>query len=369
MRSISRTIAGVYLLATALLTVTTVIWGPIGWAPLPLPTAAPPIRIDVAMSSDKEAWIRSALERFAQTNPTINGRRIEVRLRVSGSRELIDAIGQGYQPTVISPASSIQLVELQRQYPDLLRDPASPLALTPIVALMRDARSTDGIADPWQLWQRQLPDQINQLKFGISSPVQSNGGLQSLIILAAQYHQTASLTVDQVRDEDFRDWLRQISTRVPNWPDSTGTLTTDFIIRPGVYDIITTYENLALQAFRQGEGRGLRLRVYYPAATLLSDHPYVVLSAPWVDGNERAAAILLRDFLRSPAEQTIAMREYGFRPVIPQVTINFDDTASLFGRYLERDLGVQLDITAQLQLPPPEVVEELIATWQEVRRP
>lgn len=368
MRNISRTIAGVYLLATALLAITTVIWGSIGWAPLPLPTAAPPIRIDVAMSSEKEAWIRSALERFAQTNPTINGRRIEVRLRVFGSRELIDAIRQEeYQPTAISPASSIQLAELQQQYHDLLRDSALPLVLTPIVALMHDAPSTNGITNPWQLWQRQLPDQINQLKFGISSPVQSNGGLQSLIILAAQYHQTASLTVDQVRDKDFQDWLRQISTRVRDWPESTGELTTDFIIRPGAYDIITTYENLALQAFRQGEGRGLRLRVYYPAATLLSDHPYVVLSAPWVDGNERAAAILLRDFLRSPAEQTIAMREYGFRPVIPQVTINFDDTSSLFGRY--RDLGVQFDITARLQLPPPEIVEELIATWQEVRKP
>lgn len=363
MLRISRVIAGIYLLATILMATTTVIFGPIGWSPFPLAAAAPPIRVELAVSSEKEAWIRSALERFAQTNPNINGRRIEVRFRVAGSRGLIEAIErEGYQPTAISPASMIQIDELRQIRPDLLRDSVSPLVFSPIVALMRDAQSTAGITNPWLLWQRELPDQAKAVKVGISSPVSSNGGLQTLIVLAAQYHQTTQLNVSQVRDSGFRDWLRQL--KVPAWPDSTGTLTTDFVIRPGVYDIITTYESLALQVFRQAEGRFLEVRVYYPEATLLSDHPFTILTAPWVDSAERAAALRLRDFLLSPAEQTIAMREFGFRPVIPQVTINLDDQDSLFGRY--RDLGLQLDLKTQLENPSQAVVEALISTWQDV---
>ena len=58
------------------------------------------------------------------------------------------------------------------------------------------------------------------------------------------------------------------------------------------------------------------------------------------------------------------MHEYGFRPVIPQVTINLNDQESLFGRY--RDLGLQLDLKTQLENPSLEVVEALISTWQDV---
>lgn len=363
MLRISRTIAGIYVLATIVLTVVTVVFGPVGWSPLPLPTAASPIRIDFAVSSEKEAWLRSAIERFARTNPTINGRAVEVRMRVAGSRDLITSIERdGYQPTVVSPASELQLAELRQWRAELLREPAQPLAFTPLVALMREVTATKRIANPWQLWQRQLPDQINDVRIGISSPAKSNGGLQSLIVLAAQYHQTHSLTIEQARDTGLRDWLHQLNERVAGWPDSTGTLTTDFVIQPGVYHIITTYENLALQTFRQGEGRWLQARVYYPAATIVSDHPYAILTAPWVDNAEREAARLLRDFLLSPAEQTIAMREYGFRPANPQVTIDLNDQASLFGRY--RDYGLQLDLAAQLATPSPEVIATLVTTWQ-----
>ncbi len=360
MLRLSRLIAGTYLIATLVLVAITVISGAVGWAPLPLPTVAPPIQLDIAISSEKEAWLRSALERFASTNPTVNGRAIKVRIRVAGSRDLITAIErEGYQPTVVSPASTLQLAELQQWQADWLREPAQPLAFSPVVALIR----TEGIDNPWQLWQRELPDQINSLKIGISSPVLSNGGLQTLITLAAQYHQTTELTIAKAQDSGFRDWLKRLSRQVVNWPDSTGALTTDFVIRPGVYDIITTYENLALQAFRQGEGRGLQLlRIAYPANPIISDHPFVILNAPWVGNAEREAAIRLRTFLLSPTEQTIAMREYGFRPVNPQVRIDLDDSSSLFGRY--RDNGVQLDFPSQLALPTTDVVAALINTWR-----
>ncbi len=364
MLRMSRIIAGAYLGLTLVLAVITVLSGPIGWAPLPLPTTAPPIRVELAIGSEKEAWIRSALERFAQTQPNVNGRAIEVRLRVAGSVALINAIErEGYQPTAISPASSLQLADIRQWRADLLGDQAQSLAFSPLVALMREAPVTADIDNPWNLWQRTLPDRINQLKIGISAPDQSNGGLQTLIILAAQYHDSQSgLTLDQARDSELRAWLSDLNQRIGNWPASTGTLTNDFVLKTGTYDIITTYENTALRALRQAEGRGTRARIFYPSVTTVSDHPYAILTAPWVSDAERAAARVLGNFLLSPAEQAIAMREYGFRPAIPQVTIDLNDPTSLFGRY--RDRGLQLDLAAQLPPPAPEVINALVETWR-----
>lgn len=355
----SRIIASGYIIATILVTIATVIVGPIGWAPWPLPTAAPPIQVQLAVSSEKEEWIRSALERFARSNPTVNGRAIKVTLRATGSRELISAIqNDGYQPTAISPASRIQLAELQRLQPTIVGSSAQPLVFTPLVALLSKPPATTDIQDPWQA----LFDNRVRVKIGISSPEQSNGGLQTLVVLAARYHQSTSLTLDQARDPKLRDWLAELNRRVADWPPSTGKLTTDFIIRPGVYNIITTYENLALRALRQGEGRQLSISIHYPEATIFSDHPYTILTAPWVGSAERDAARLLGEFLLSPAEQTIAMREYGFRPANPQVTIDLDDSGSLFGRYA--DYGLRLDLAAQIAIPSPEVVAELLNTWR-----
>ncbi|WP_298821796.1 substrate-binding domain-containing protein [Chloroflexus sp.] len=359
MLTISRIVAASYIFATIVLAVITVVYGPIGWAPLPLPTAAPPIRIDLAISSEKEDWIRSAIERFALTNPTVNGRAIEVRVRIAGSRELIELIERGsYQPTAVSPASVLQLNELRQWRPEFLTEPAQSLVLSPIVVLVRESAATDSVVDPW----RAIQDNNLKVKIGISAPTRSNGGLQTILLLAAQYHRSDNLTREQARDPALQDWLANLDRRVVQWPASTGMLTTDFIIRPGVYDIITTYENLALQSFRQGEGRGLRIRIHYPPITTVSDHPYTILNAPWVDSAEREAARLLGNFLLSPDEQRIAMRQYGFRPANPQVTVNLTDAESLFGRYADR--GLQIDLAAQLATPTPDVVTELLNTWR-----
>jgi Ca-activated chloride channel homolog len=52
----------------------------------------------------------------------------------------------------------------------------------------------------------------------------------------------------------------------------------------------------------------------------VSDHPFVILNAPWVDANLRAAAEAYRDFLLARPQQERAL-QLGFRPADPQIAL------------------------------------------------
>jgi ABC-type sulfate transport system substrate-binding protein len=100
--------------------------------------------------------------------------------------------------------------------------------------------------------------------------------------------------------------------------------------------------------------------VYYPPATIISDHPYAILNAPWVSSEQRAAAARFRDFLLSREIQELALQS-GFRPADPGIAIQTDDPNNPFNRYAA--FGVASDITQQVVVPPADVLNALIDVW------
>jgi ABC-type sulfate transport system substrate-binding protein len=106
-------------------------------------------------------------------------------------------------------------------------------------------------------------------------------------------------------------------------------------------------------------GRYGELRVYYPPATVLSDHPFCVLSADWVKPEEAQAAKQLVDYLTSQPAQELALMKYGFRPVEPSIAL--DQTGSPFNRYTNNGLDVSLP--PQVQVPPGDVLNTLLDFW------
>ncbi|NJO85054.1 MAG: ABC transporter substrate-binding protein, partial [Blastochloris sp.] len=132
-------------------------------------------------------------------------------------------------------------------------------------------------------------------KFGQTSPETSNSGIQTLVLLAYAYHnKTTGLSLADIRDAGFRAWMGDMQQSVANngYPNSTGNLMEDVMRRgPSQYDFIVVYENLAIENIERVQPWGT-LRVYYPPANILSDHPYAILDAPWVAPEQRAAAAL-----------------------------------------------------------------------------
>lgn len=388
MLRISQLIAAAYLIIAVALVGLTAVNGPVATAPFPLALGPnrDPVVVTIAYGTEKRLWLEEAVRRFATTNPRVDGHPIQVVLEGIGSRDTVTRIVAGeLQPTVISPASSIQ-VELLRD--DWQRktntnivhdgsDAPQPLVLTPLVLVAWEERAAvlwpnpqanfwsslhDALADP-QGWATRGRPEWGLVKFGHTSPLSSNSGIQTLVLLAYGFHNKASnLTSADIFAPAFQSWLIDVERAVLEFGDSTGTFMTDMVLfGPSKYDIVAVYENVAIENIQAAEGRWGKLRLYYPPATIFSDHPYAILNATWVSPLQRQAAAQFREFLLTEQTQTLAL-QYGFRPANPQVALITNDANNPFNKY--RGYGVQLDIQQQVAIPSAEVLNNLTELWR-----
>ncbi|GAB4207212.1 MAG: substrate-binding domain-containing protein [Roseiflexaceae bacterium] len=371
--------------------------GPLGYAPFPLTTgpARPPITVTVWYGTEKREWLEEATAQFQASNPTYQGRPIQIQLQGLGSREMAERVarqewGNDPQPTVISPASSLWVETLRSEWSARGNntpiigggaDAPRPLVLTPLVLVIWEQRAQylwpnnspdfwgglhDALANPqgWPAIAGAAGRDWGLVKFGHTSPLTSNSGTQTLVLLAYAYHnKTSGLTSADVTNPDFVKWLSDIELSVQEFGESTGTFMENMVLSgPGKYDAVAVYENLALQYVEQAQGRwGQPVKLYYPPATLLSDHPYVTLQAPWVSPEQRGAAGVFRDYLLSNPIQQLALKT-GFRPADPSISLTANDPTNPFERY--KNYGVQLNINQQVQSPSGEVLATLLDVWR-----
>jgi hypothetical protein len=391
MLRLSRIIAIGYIAICLVALGITALAGPLGYAPFPVVAgpARPPIVVTVWYSTEKKEWLEDAKKRFDATNPVLGGRPIQVQLRQLGSREIVERVANqdwrgDLPPVAISPASGMWLD--MYSVPIAKAGAAAPqsLVLSPLVVVGWADRAKalwpngpqdlwhelhDAIADP-NGWKAHGGQELwGQVKFGHTSPLTSNSGAQTLILLAYSYkHKSAKLSSADVNDPAFGQWLAEIESGVSSFGDSTGTFMNDIVSKgPSQYDFGVVYENLALQSMDAATKRqGQALQIYYPPATLFSDHPFVTLDGAWTKPEERAAAGTFRDFLRSGPIQQLAL-QYGFRPSDPSVDINSADASNPFRKYQPN--GVQAEIAQQAETPPAEVVNSLLELWNTKIKP
>ena len=89
---------------------------------------------------------------------------------------------------------------------------------------------------------------------------------------------------------------------------------------PEKINVVLAYENLVILENRAAGERRL-VAIYPEEGVLMSDHPFCILSAPWVSEREREVARALLEFLLREDIQAMAMK-YGFRPVNPAVALD-----------------------------------------------
>jgi ABC-type sulfate transport system substrate-binding protein len=130
---------------------------------------------------------------------------------------------------------------------------------------------------------------------------------------------------------------------------------------PSTYDIVTVYEATVFEQAENAVGRYGELHVFYPPATVWSDHPFCILDAEWVTPQKAEAARLFIDYLRSPAVQQVALMKYGFRPVDP--SIQLDQAGSPFEVYAYN--GFQADLSNYPEIPATSgnVLNILLEFW------
>ncbi len=378
--------------------------GALGYAPVDLGFGAKPVPVEVVVwyGTEKRAWLEEAARRFAASGATSGGRPITITLVGIGSREMAERVAREEwrddpRPTVISPASSAWLDLLQSERAargggPLISGSAAPLVLSPLVAVAWQERARfiwpdDGArfwqdlgdaiaADGWDdvVAARGLgpgtPEHTKAqswgfVKFGHTSPLSSNSGAQTLILLAYAYHnKTSGLTSADVADPGFQAWLKGFEQSSLAFGDSTADLMTSMVQRgPSSFDAVMVYEHLAIESVRAAESRnGQPVRIYYPPATMISDHPYAILGEEVTRADERAAAERFRAYLLSEPAQTLAL-QYGFRPALAQVSVAGGGPENPFnGLSL---YGLSVDPGQQVETPPLEVTSALIELWEE----
>lgn len=390
MLRLSQLVGGIFLVVAVVVFAGRMFGAPLGngLANVPLGPTRPPIQLTVWYSSEKERWLTEAVAKFQQTNPSIGGRPIQVSLVGGmGSNELVERVAtqdwrSNSPPDVISPASMLQITALQAQLTNGVgvlegADAPQPLVLTPLVLVGWDERAKalwpdgpqpqsfwpalhDALADPegWRAHGGQAGWRL--VKFGHTSPLTSNSGTQALLLMAYGFHnKTRGLSVQDVQNPEFVQWMREIEQAVPEFGDSTSSFIDSMILYgPGKYDFGMVYENLALQKYAQTQGK---LKIFYPPATLLSEHPFVMLKAAWIAREQQDAARALRAFLLGQEAQQLALRN-GFRPVNANVSINQNSADNPFAN--AQASGVKLDLGAQAELPPADVTQALLDVWK-----
>lgn len=386
MQRLARLIAFGYIGLCLVVLAATFVIGPLGYAPLPL-VAAPvraPVVLTVWYGSEKQEWLTAARQRFLDTSPSANGRPIQIQLKSLGARDLAERLVQQdwrgeAPPTVVLPSSALWLDALNAPIVRNGADGPRSLVLSPLVVVGWEQRARvlwpQAPRDFWNELQAALANDggwkalggneaWGPVKFGHTSPLTSNTGTQALILMAyGFYAKSAGLSAADIANPALADWLRPIEAAVPSFSDSTGAFMDDLVRSgPAKYDFGVVYENLALRtmdAARQRQGQALR--IFYPPATILSDHPYALVDGAWVQADERAAATRFRDFLLSRDMQQLAL-SYGFRPIDPNVPIVSADANNLFTKYAAN--GAQTTIAEQVASPPPDALNALLELWQ-----
>jgi len=359
-------------------------------APTPGPAGGAEVALTFEYSTEKRDWLEAAIAEFHKANPTIH-----VKLVGKGSLDSANAILDGSdKPVLWSPADSLvanllasdwQTKNQAALFPATGDAGPQPLLLTPLVFVVWEERAkvlVDPGAAAGQLSWKTIRKAVTSPKgwaglggkpgwgfvtLGHTDPNKSNSGLQTLALMAYEHFNTTSgLTVEQLLDPKFQDFVKDIERGVPHFEASTGTFMTDMIrFGPSKYDIAVVYESLAVSQLENAQGRWGSLHIYYPPVTIWSDHPVVLLDAPWVTPAQRTAGAQVIAFLRSTAMQRTALA-FGFRPADTSVPMKTEGT-NPFTRSAQ--YGLSLELPPAAQPPDGAVVRNLLMMWSRVVRP
>jgi ABC-type Fe3+ transport system substrate-binding protein len=341
-------------------------------------SGGPPVEIGVAYGTEKQRWLEWAINEFAKTS---DGKHIKVNLIPMGSLEGAHALISGDQRiNVWSPASAaykdifVQEWEVKYNTNPILRE--EPIALTPMVFVVWDERY-QAFMQKYKTMSLQTVDQALQakggwdeiahhpewglFKFGHTHPNQSNSGLMTIVLAAyAYHHKTKDLTLKDVVDVGFQQWLAELERGASGMSNSTGNMMREMVLKgPSSYDALFVYESVAIDYLKNAEGRWGQLRVVYPEYNAWNENPYYIVNASWSSPDQRKAAETFLNFLLTEPIQKESLA-HGFRPANPNVPVKFADSPFV----LYAGNGVQVDLQKICEPPKAEVVNNLLASWQ-----
>ena len=200
-------------------------------------------------------------------------------------------------------------------------------------------------------------------KLLVPNPNKNVGGFLAMVAAAGEYHGKTRITVADVTDPEFQQWLGELMGAV-----------TDFSSL-GAY----TVENLALFGYSTGDGGQLLesdllthmagiqtrwedpLRIVYPEYLTWFDFPYTIWMGDETSYLEKNAALEFERYLLSPEIQQLAVTR-GLRPANPEVPVTGED--SLFVRWQDQGAMIVVPRTTAMRSPDRDILLALLRWFQ-----
>jgi len=326
--------------------------------------------IEFLYTSEKQSWIEEVTPLFEQWYFEKHGERVRIELTVTGTHDsVIQILWGNVKPVAWSPASSIWIPYLNFMWKNLgnqegiASDNWNRTVLSPVViagweSLIKQHNIT-GFTDLYELAR------TDDFKFGHPDPRDSNGGT---MIVALEFAEAArkepeALEIDDFTDESVLEFVRTLESKAVYYSKSTGFFGRWAALNgPSAISYFGVYENGVIDNALKAEKKwGDALVAIYPEnGTLFTDHPFVILDAPWVEPWQKEVAREYLAFLLKEESQQKA-QQYGFRPANPDVPLN----TAIFNE----ENGVRANITDVAKLNPlrGEALEALFTVWIKVK--
>jgi Ca-activated chloride channel family protein len=359
--------------------------------------------LTVAASSEKAQLLGVLAEDYNDSaGRDVGGGCADVRVASVASGEAVTALAGGWdeeaygpRPDVWSPASSSWAGVLQQRLtaadrPDLVPDERPSLAQSPLVIAMPQPMAEAlgwpdadiGWSDLAALavdpagWGGQGHPEWGAFRLGKTNPAISTSGLHATVAaFFAATGRSTDLTANDLGDPQVQEFVGAVESAAVHYGDTTLTFLQNLAAADGrgaglTYISAVAVEEKSVWDYNQGNPSGdpatlgqgqpprTPLVAVYPAdGTLISDNPFMVLQAEWVDDPKRAVAAGFLAWAREPAQQE-RFQEAAFRSY-----------EGVPGEPVSRANGLLPDRDVTVLLPPaPAVLDQAVASWNDLRK-
>ncbi len=260
------------------------------------------------------------------------------------------------------------VIAMPRPMAQALGWPSTPIGWTDILALAKDPTG----------WASKGHPEWGRFRLGKTNPNLSTSGLSATV---AQYYaaagSTGKLGLEDLRNDKVLQFARDLESAVVHYGDTTLTFLNNWARADArgnalAYASAAAVEEKSVIDYNSGDPDGvlapgetprkprLPLVAIYPKeGTLFSDNPFIVLDAPWVSAEQKAAAARFEEFVQRPENQRRVLA-FGFRPGNPDVAI---------GDPINAANGVDpQQPRATLEVPEPRVLTGVLDAWARTRK-
>ncbi len=274
---------------------------------------------------------------------------------------LISVDGDIYQSQLVAQVN--QLFPGQNYLPEAVDAPLvanSPIVFMTQAALALGLRKA---ADPFTTLatakthqELDVSSQAIPISYVHTAPTRSNSGLLTLI---SQFAAVSGKRPEQLTSADvnqYQNKVQKIQSKITRYGTSTDSLAKS-MVKNGIFwaSVGSVYESSVIAANDGIPAGQPRYEAVYPKATFTSNMRAILPKAPWVSADEKAAAGMIIEYLRSPAIQATATA-LGLRPGVPGISLG-----AKFTKAYGVDPQARYD---SYRAPKPEVVSAMLTSWE-----